>query len=147
MLELKLDAYCVFLLEECFFLYTHCFMALLFYNSILSFYYALQHSIFKICFCFVKPFALQQWSVNEDLMWLIAVSCRDASFGTCSFHLTLLDCFHAVHKVRCQRKSYREKLGWGRGTVKNPQVKSNDSVDSYGWACWSVGYRLGLFNI
>ncbi|XP_056381043.1 dual specificity protein phosphatase CDC14B isoform X4 [Hyla sarda] len=24
---------------------------------------------------------------------------RDASFGTCSFHLTLLDCFHAVHKA------------------------------------------------
>ncbi|XP_041430492.1 cell division cycle 14B S homeolog isoform X2 [Xenopus laevis] len=24
---------------------------------------------------------------------------RDASFGTCSFHLTLLDCFNAVHKA------------------------------------------------
>ncbi|MEE6459625.1 hypothetical protein FKM82_000676 [Ascaphus truei] len=24
---------------------------------------------------------------------------RDASFGTCNFHLTLLDCFHAVHKA------------------------------------------------
>uniref|UniRef100_A0A8B9G630 Dual specificity protein phosphatase CDC14B n=1 Tax=Amazona collaria TaxID=241587 RepID=A0A8B9G630_9PSIT len=24
---------------------------------------------------------------------------RDASFGTCSFHLTLLDCFHAVNKA------------------------------------------------
>ncbi|XP_068093758.1 dual specificity protein phosphatase CDC14B-like isoform X8 [Hyperolius riggenbachi] len=24
---------------------------------------------------------------------------RDASFGSCSFHLTLLDCFHAVHKA------------------------------------------------
>ncbi|XP_063311024.1 dual specificity protein phosphatase CDC14B isoform X3 [Pelobates fuscus] len=24
---------------------------------------------------------------------------RDASFGTCCFHLTLLDCFHAVHKA------------------------------------------------
>ncbi|NWT47788.1 CC14B phosphatase, partial [Chroicocephalus maculipennis] len=24
---------------------------------------------------------------------------RDASFGTCSFHLTLLDCFHAINKV------------------------------------------------
>ncbi|XP_075684948.1 dual specificity protein phosphatase CDC14B isoform X3 [Rhinoderma darwinii] len=24
---------------------------------------------------------------------------RDASFGTCSFHLTLLDCFHALHKA------------------------------------------------
>ncbi|OPJ82376.1 dual specificity protein phosphatase CDC14B isoform D [Patagioenas fasciata monilis] len=23
---------------------------------------------------------------------------RDASFGTCSFHLTLLDCFHAINK-------------------------------------------------
>ena len=24
---------------------------------------------------------------------------RDASFGTCSFHLTLLDCFHAINKA------------------------------------------------
>ncbi|XP_072271101.1 dual specificity protein phosphatase CDC14B isoform X3 [Pyxicephalus adspersus] len=24
---------------------------------------------------------------------------RDASFGTCSFHLSVLDCFHAVHKA------------------------------------------------
>lgn len=30
---------------------------------------------------------------------LVIVSYRDASFGTCSFHLTLLDCFHAINKV------------------------------------------------
>uniref|UniRef100_A0A8C0UPG2 protein-tyrosine-phosphatase n=1 Tax=Cyanistes caeruleus TaxID=156563 RepID=A0A8C0UPG2_CYACU len=30
---------------------------------------------------------------------LVIVSYRDASFGTCSFHLTLLDCFHAINKA------------------------------------------------
>ena len=25
--------------------------------------------------------------------------CRDASFGTCTYNLTLLDCLHGIHKV------------------------------------------------
>ncbi|KAM4637949.1 dual specificity protein phosphatase CDC14B isoform 4-T7 [Amazona ochrocephala] len=33
----------------------------------------------------------------EEQKWCLGI--QDASFGTCSFHLTLLDCFHAVNKA------------------------------------------------
>jgi len=35
----------------------------------------------------------------DHFTFLVVMCYRDASFGTCSFHLTLLDCFHAINKV------------------------------------------------
>ncbi len=37
------------------------------------------------------------YSENDQPLFLF----RDASFGTCTYNLTLLDCLHGVNKVRC----------------------------------------------
>ncbi|XP_030323911.1 dual specificity protein phosphatase CDC14B [Calypte anna] len=47
-----------------------------------------------------KYFHLLSVGLNGKFIpFLVIIHYRDASFGTCSFHLTLLDCFHAINKA------------------------------------------------
>uniref|UniRef100_A0A8B9N1B0 protein-tyrosine-phosphatase n=1 Tax=Accipiter nisus TaxID=211598 RepID=A0A8B9N1B0_9AVES len=67
------------------------------------------HNYFTVILIILKQFfkgVLEKYLqlLSLGLKWdnftgLVIISYRDASFGTCSFHLTLLDCFHAINKA------------------------------------------------
>lgn len=67
------------------------------------------HNYFTVILIILKQFfksVLEKYLqlLSLGLKWdnftsLVIIFYRDASFGTCSFHLTLLDCFHAINKV------------------------------------------------
>ncbi|XP_065596659.1 dual specificity protein phosphatase CDC14B isoform X3 [Cyrtonyx montezumae] len=50
----------------------------------------------KIIYLRVSPEDVYRLVLAGSVLYL---PFRDASFGTCSFHLTLLDCFHAINKA------------------------------------------------